>query len=208
MRRKYNLYKITAGMSIFIVAFSLLAYQVYAGDVGLKITRPNPGIGSWWVIRKDNKEDIKIELTEKKDGKFIVKYGEKTGVRYTDEWNQIDFLGAVVGRWITYRPHICSFRFDLIEVGKKWTCSFTCEHCPDEIRSGWGKVLGQEKVSVPAGVFDAIKVELIMSGRISGTYHNWYAPDAQFPVKRVWNGQAAYVYELVRYELHNDSKTQ
>jgi hypothetical protein len=80
-----------------------------------------------------------------------------------------------------------------------------------------GKVLGWEKVTVPAGTFDALKIEVTsvyngenMRGRWTGNSTDtiWYVPKVKHFVKWLFedgggnvNSRTTNLYELVAYKL-------
>jgi hypothetical protein len=87
--------------------------------------------------------------------------------------------------------------------------------------TGTGKVLGPEKVTVPAGAFDAIKIEISGNRPFSGgpaqtetgpvrlKHQIWYAPKVKRVVKHARNTYAPKgndldrdLYELVEYRAN------
>jgi hypothetical protein len=165
---------------------------------------PNPQPGSWWV-RKTADGERKIELKQVGDGKLI---GEVDGreVVYTSEWNALEGPGISTrpGQWFTYSPHLRTLSFPLWE-GKSWggnvmwtsMGSFTGVGNFDVV----AKARGWETVKVPAGEFEAIKVEILsQGGRTNIRTICWYAPQAQSFVKCDSSNRGS-TYELIAYKV-------
>jgi hypothetical protein len=119
---------------------------------------------------------IQVDVKRAASGAVLSHY------RYTLEMNPIDR-----GR-MHFAPHYARYAFPLVP-GKTWTTDATGDN-PDAGKK-WryqvnGKVIGWEKISVPAGEFDVIKVEVVSyyqgqevgsrggSGQSKETV--WYAP--------------------------------
>ena len=111
--------------------------------------------------------------------------------------------------------------FGALQPGSTWKSLAT--PIEDPFFSNWysqGRVIGSESVSVPAGTFAALRVELnsnrnaSASSAAQGTparirYVIWYSPDAKRTVKHVrtvfrTDGTriAEDTYELVKYVVH------
>jgi hypothetical protein len=117
-------------------------------------------------------------------------------------------------------PFYPSFAFPL-EIGKTWsgevTRTRTYESDRKVVAKLTGKVLAWEKITVPAGTFDAMRIEVKgfyngqnLRGRWSGqtTDTIWYAPAAKAAVKWLFEDVGATstyknteLYELVSYKL-------
>ena len=105
-----------------------------------------------------------------------------------------------------------------LEVGKTWerTVAVTRSRRPERkiALSLSGKVVGRERITVPAGTFDALKVEVEGFYNVSDTQKKWtgrvaqalwYAPAVKHAVKWTYEDTTAhrtvhrYGYELVEY---------
>jgi hypothetical protein len=121
-------------------------------------SRPQPAPGSWWLQRRAKTGDVKIELITVEDDAFVTRYGDRTK-RYTNEWNAFDGRSGKTGKPIAYRPRLSVLSFPLWP-GKKWE---------QKVRWQSGSASGTfmvrqevktwEKVSVPAGDFETLRIE-------------------------------------------------
>ena len=117
----------------------------------------------------------------------------------------------------TVSPSYPSYAFPLT-VGKRWTRKVTFANSaqPDKEVTAWfeAKVIGWEMVTVPAGTFDALRIELTANYRASNSQGSWngtmvdrlwYAPEVRNAVKYEYldtMGGSKYTherFELVRY---------
>ncbi len=117
----------------------------------------------------------------------------------------------------TVSPSYPSYAFPLA-IGKTWTqkASIANSAQPDKDVTAWfeGRVVGWELVTVPAGTFDAVRIELKANYRASSGEGNWngtitdrlwYAPAVRNAVKYEYQdtvGTSKYTheaYELVRF---------
>jgi hypothetical protein len=130
---------------------------------------------------------------------------------YTREWNPIDVVSA------QYAPYLKDFAFPL-ETGKKWvgeadkTLFSNGKHGKFSLK---GEVVAFEKITVPAGTFDAYKISVLLDasgtdedvniGNTVETY--WYAPSVKRYVKlentfkRDGRVRSKDIYELLEYSL-------
>jgi hypothetical protein len=102
-----------------------------------------------------------------------------------------------------------------LTVGKKWSCSSNAYNVMNEFRfiADYDvSVIANERVRVPAGEFDAFKLEARGKFGINGppgpgafeeTRTYWYAPDARTIVKEEVRNptRGAYTVELVTFKL-------
>jgi len=126
--------------------------------------------------------------------------------------------GGRKGIWDPYYP-IYSFP---LEVGKSWEKEVTYTRNYDSFKvvmKAKGQVVGWEKVSVPAGTFNALKIEVSGpfngfnpapgGGRWSGQQFLtvWYVPEVRNSVKAIYEDRNEYrsvtkvSVELVEYKL-------
>lgn len=130
---------------------------------------------------------------------------------FTPEWH-VRKLG---GREFT--PAIPEYAFPL-EVGKSWAGKYTAPSPRGDSIVDYelkGKVVGVESVTVPAGTFDAMKIELetfwvykgafgrVGGGLTTGSFNQtiWYAPKAKRFVKMDVDNYSAISQERVLWEL-------
>ena len=147
----------------------------------------------------------KIELKKVEDGKFIAEVDGR-GVTYTSEWNALEGPGTLPGpgRWFTYSPHLRTLSFPLWE-GKSWGGKVMWTSIGGFTGVGEvnivAKTRGWETVKVPAGEFEAIKVEIVsQGGRTDIKTICWYAPEAQNFVKCDSTNRTS-TFELASYKL-------
>jgi hypothetical protein len=135
----------------------------------------------------------------------------------------LNLLGREVGNRkffaTPFEPHL-SFP---LEVGKTWEQEVTFTRNFDDrkvVASLKAKVLGWERISVPAGTFDALKI--VINGPYNGSWSDpsggrwsgqrsemiWYSPEAKAIVKSTYEDADRYrtgltktIYELVEYKL-------
>jgi hypothetical protein len=130
---------------------------------------------------------------------------------FTPEWNPVDVVTA------RYEPFLREFAFPL-QVGKKWDASAdkmlfsNGKHGKFTVK---GEVLGMEKVTEPAGVFDAYKISLHIDSIASDEDANigntvetiWYAPSVKRYVRfentfsRDGRVRSKDIYDLQEYSL-------
>jgi hypothetical protein len=159
------------------------------------VSAPNVKPGSYWVLVNQD-ADIRVELTKVRDGVFITKFG-KDERKYTNEWNALDGPGAKTGTWVTYNPNLTTLSFPLYE-GKKWTQTvrWSSGSFSDSFVAT-GEVKGWERIKVPAGEFEALRVEN-MNGPNSSTC--WYAPEAERFVKCT-SSNPRFAFEVKEYKI-------
>jgi hypothetical protein len=206
----------------FALPFSL-ALLMAAGDADAQNTeRPDLHGGDRWSWQHTNGlvderdyttiEDV-IDVTDSEirtRERIKGKPGSAVAV-FTREWNPIDVVAA------RYDPLLRELSFPL-SVGKKWDATAdkmlfsNGKHGKFQIE---GRVVGMEKVTVPAGTFDAYKIELHLDAtatdedaNIGNTVESiWYAPAVKRYVKlentftRDGRVRSKDVYELLEYSL-------
>ena len=96
----------------------------------------------------------------------------------------------------TFDPAIALLPGGEYQVGKRWsgrttvTDGIATSQRPT-FRKGWleyeGRIVAKEKVTVPAGTFDAYKIQMDYSGQHLGRWREtyWMQPEWGFPVKKV-----------------------
>lgn len=96
-------------------------------------------------------------------------------------------------------PPCQEYRFPLV-VGATWTseCAFVLETTNETtwFNSTW-RVASYERVTVPAGTFDAFVVEQLLDGTL---VKRWWAPEACHYVRLLQEGDAVRTEDLLAYE--------
>ena len=157
----------------------------------------------WNYLSGDLKRGLSVERVEA-DGIIVGTVHTQTlgglEIRFTKEWNPvmapIFMLGNV--RFQRYSPPVCLMPAVPWTVGKEWSCDAGWS---DGTYSGvthvTGKIEAREKIAVPAGSFDALRVHTNVAGTETTC---WYAPQVeQFVLCKSANPD--YNYELVSYQL-------
>jgi len=165
---------------------------------------PQPKPGSWWLFQDTAFGETKVELKSVEEGKFVLQVEERGSTRNSivaSEWNAIETLSPR-GQWLTFLPHSRTYSFPLWE-GKKWGGPVTLK-----TSTGFGNafsVRGEAKrwetITVPAGTFEAMRVEA--SGNPAGGTTCWYALEAERSIKcEISIGAPGYrKFELLKYEV-------
>jgi hypothetical protein len=118
---------------------------------------------------------------------------------YDRNWNWLERPGTNLPYVFTYQPAYEALAFPLVP-GKTWHGRLIATSVKDGRRfpvSVDGSVLGWEKVRVPAGEFDAIRVrrivyfdyfEMMVRGQAQTIEQEWYAPEVKQLVRRETSG--------------------
>jgi len=127
-----------------------------------------------------NDKEIVVQIRNNKN--------DKTGLRYFNrEWNALDSGD------LKYDPYYPEFKFPLT-VGTSWNAKYTSSGTDGTAYSGYVKasVAALEKVTVPAGTFDAYRIERELETRsvnansivTKSQITTWYAPAVRRFVRR------------------------
>ncbi len=156
MRRRDLLFAVLAGDTLAKLAMAIEAVAapqplVHVGDLyryrsidGLTL-EPQADF-SHRVVSVDERE-IVIQVRNTKNDKVLLRY-------FNRDWNLLDNGQA------KYEPFYSEFRFPM-SVGMTWTQNFTCIGAEGTTLAGYltGKVAALEPVTVPAGAYDAYRIE-------------------------------------------------
>jgi hypothetical protein len=184
--------------------------------------RPDVHIGDRWSWQHTNglanerdyttiEDVIDVSGTEIKTRWRIKGKSNSSIAAFTLEWNPVDVVTA------RYEPFLRDFSFPL-QVGKKWDASAdkmlfsNGKHGKFTVK---GEVVGIEKVTEPAGVFDAYKISLHIDAigtdedaNIGNTVETiWYVPSVKRYVRfentysRDGRVRSKDIYDLLEYNL-------
>jgi hypothetical protein len=177
--------------------------QVPPGGMPAAVPAPQVAIGDAWtyrvhdaftrIPRGDQRYQVTTVGADRIEVTGPVERGD--GIQlYDREWNWLK-RPATNLQTFEYSPAYPAFAFPLTP-GKRWHARVTARDPADGRRFPvWvdGAVLGWERVKVPAGEFDALKIERIVyieyfeyavRGRSVIREHEWYAPAVKQSVKR------------------------
>jgi hypothetical protein len=185
------------------------------------VPAPDVHVGDSWKFRTLDgfTNETQFESTQRvvdlNDREIVIELHnltkDKTAVRYfTREWNAVDTDDG------KYDPYYPEFKFPLT-AGAAWSEKYTWIALAGAVSSGFVKatVSAPEKVTVPAGTFDAFRIDRDQEIRgnnesavVTNTHMTtWYAPAVRRFVRREWTitrdgrvrGKTA--MELVEYTL-------
>lgn len=198
-----------------ILALSVLTVQAAAQSStaapGLSGQVPVFKVGdSWLWVRSDRRTGLK----EAETSRTITKVSPER-IEGTDNGNAITMTADQLALMETAdfvrqgSPHFVQFP---LELGKKWSFKYVQASKAGPQRTRWqydAEVVGQERVKVPAGEFDAFKVVCkgywnneVGSGNGAAEVTLWFAPAARATVKSQFQGGQSYnVSELVEMKL-------
>jgi hypothetical protein len=220
------------GRLLAICCCLLIALQVGAQEPRpSKIDAPTLKVGdSWTYDRTDGWKNLKeyttvVVVTEVSDteSRSEGKRSDNGQVATVFRNKDLNRVRTEVGdRRFLAEPYYPLYSFPL-ETGKSWEKEVTFTRSYDDwkvVSKMKGQVLGWEKVSVPAGTFEALKIVLSGSyngsggpntggaGRWTGQQSEtiWYAPEVRNAVKSVYEDGGARsitktILELVEYKV-------
>lgn len=169
-----------------------------------EVARPDVKVGDRWVYRRLNYNtgavteilEMRVTFADAKAIHVVIKLPmqrRESDSIATPEWNTV-----ASGRGI-WKPHAGYFKFPL-RVGDTYAAEYELSQ-PQEgrnavvLRRHHARVVGWEEVTVPAGTFRALKIELV------GTYDRqdridkgstkemlWYVPQVKRTVKYMYDG--------------------
>lgn len=177
--------------------------QVPPAGMPAAVPAPNIAAGDTWTYRVHDgftrlpREDQRFVVDRVGAGRIevagAVERGDATQV-YDLEWNWLR-RAATDLQTFEYSPAYPAFAFPLA-IGKRWHAQVTATDPRDGRRFPVrvdGTVLGWERVKVPAGEFDALKIERVVyidyweysvRGQSIIREYEWYAPAVKWAVKR------------------------
>jgi hypothetical protein len=192
-----------------------------AEAAGAPSPAPDVHVGDNWKFRTLDgfTNEIQFEATQRvveiNDREIVIELHnlskDKTALHYfTREWNVVDTGDG------KYDPYYPEFKFPLA-AGVTWSEKYTWISSTGVASSGYvaAKVSAQEKVTVPAGTFDAYRIDRDQEVRdnnetamVTKTHMTtWYSPAARRFVRREWTVtrdgrvRSKAAMELVEYTL-------
>jgi hypothetical protein len=215
-------FKLRAGLALLVLSWATPGFP----ETLTRAERPDVKIGDSTVFR-----DLNIKTGEKRDTSFVATTidsdrvvsetsGSTSGTRtYTRDLNPVEIkTGELVTS--TFKPFWPYLQFPL-EVGRMWDMPFEAEFMARPVNrdAKWqwkARVVALEAVTVPAGTFQAFKIEYDGSFTTrqggqswTGTHKEtaWFAPELQRIVKRDFEQSAPsrnfldhHVIELVSFK--------
>lgn len=214
---------------VFLAAL-LTAVSALAEAPPYLVSRPTHKVGDTWIYNRLNGRSQALEhvslniVREVAAGRILMDSSNLDGsdiykIRRNGDFNLAESRGPD-GSYKRSLPFYPSFSFPL-KIGKTWrrNVDFSASDKPgNEVHAKLeARVAGWESVTVPAGTFMALKIELTgwyvgqnmsgfpLDGRIEDTL--WYAPEVHNVVRSEYRdtaGGATYsheIYELMRYWL-------
>ncbi len=192
-----------------------------AAVAGVPSPTPDVRVGDKWKFRtldgftNETQFEATQRVVEINDREIVIELHnldkDKTALRYfTREWNAVDTGDG------KYDPYYPEFKFPLT-AGVTWSGKYTWISSAGMASSGYvaAKISALEKVVVPAGTFDAYRIDRDLEERgnneaaaVTKTHMTtWYAPAVRRFVRREWTvtrdgrvrGKTA--MELVEYTL-------
>lgn len=199
---------------VFLAGCAAMATRPPVGSVEAGMAFPPPG--TKWILRQVDHTGVirTITRTVLEEGFYEGRpvYRESDGVNtyiYDKATrNHITTLRRDKERYV-YSPHHGTFSWPLW-VGKWWVASYAVDHRElgrtwNPVETTW-KVEAYEDVTVPAGTFQAFRLQST-PGRSDASYWTiWYAPEIKLIVKQVHErttfntyGYGKFAIELIEY---------
>ena len=196
--------------ALLMLASLLAATTGLAHAAGEKVDAPQLRVGDRWKYeQKDRRTGVKESETTRVVAAIstsLVEGAENNGTfKMTPELNPIESTTLIM----TGEPKFLAFP---LEVGKKWDFKYNYASKTNESKGRVRQdveIVAYEKVTVPAGSFDAFRIEskgfwnndaTRASGRSKSVY--WYAPAARTVVRTEYeDGYNNWVRDLVELQL-------
>ena len=176
-----------------------------------------PSEGDFWRYRGSNQTGpdsptyrVTRVFADGYEVHYVSNKREQITVRLNADGNPLLQTGQAGSEDIKFVPFAPNFQFPLLP-GKKWRGTFRGECgtlCSFDVDSEY-EVRGWEKVTVPAGSFDALRIDgrdnyrHLMGATSTGSGSMWLVPEIKRPVKfdYTYAGKRLHEYELEAYQL-------
>ncbi len=178
-----------------------LAVPAVAQTVDAPIIVP----GDRWVYQSSIGQQSLTVTEVKADGAIIAQIQSPSlggqEIRFAKGWDLVmqpqDMAGQTV--FLHYNPPVCVMPPAPWKVGQEWSCEskFDLGNRVGIVEVG-GKIEAMEKIAVPAGTFDALRVREKIGGV---TTVAWYAPAVRQFVRIDAGAGSPYSMELTSYAL-------
>jgi hypothetical protein len=191
-----------------------MKHLLLAGAVVFALSMPasaqtvNPPVvvpGDHWVYQTGIGKQSLTVTEVKADGTIVAQIESPSlggqEARFTKDWNVVlqpqDLAGNTV--FLHYNPPVCVMPPSPWNVGQTWSCAskFDLGNRVGIVEVS-GKIEAMEKITVPAGTFDALRVREKVGGVASVA---WYSPVARQFVKIDAGANSSYSMELTSYTV-------
>ena len=206
-----------AGAAVFANPYSLVRAQGATSDSQSKeslesriVNKPDLRVGDKWVYNVGyNNEKVEKTIRSIKDDKVEVVEPNNCNLdtlTYTPSWGKTRGCAVLFGKGskrtttFNYTPPL-QYTPDMpfeVRPGKTWKLEYKFGSDPNSLE---GKAIGWETITVPAGTYEALKIEVsLTSGLKTGfKYTLWYAPAANNFIKQLLTQEPQENFELVSY---------
>jgi len=186
----------------------LCRHKVLAGEVQAvaqddsedrEINPPVVQPGDVWVNRI-NGQDETTKVVSVSEDKVVLDLAGKQAVVNRD-LNQLSGFSLVAGQDVSYSPDLGTLSFPLRK-GKQWTNHWKWK-AEDYTGDGEtnGKAVGWETITVPAGTFTALRLDISYRSIVPASTTCWYLPDANtFAKCDITAAKKKTTIELVSYQ--------
>lgn len=187
------------------------------GREGPVVAPALPKEGDFWKYRGSNQNGpdaptyrVARVSADSIELRYATNANEQITLVLNKDWNPISQLGQTGASDIRFVPFAAHYQFPL-EPGKKWRATFRGECgalCSFETNSE-SEVRGWEKVTVPAGTFNALRIDsrdtfrYVFGMTAHATGSVWLVPELKRPVKfdYTFSGKRIQDYELEAYQV-------
>jgi len=164
-----------------------------------EIKPPTIQPGDVWVNRV-NGEDETTKVVSVSGGRVVLSMAGKEAIVNPD-LNLLSGFSIVAGQDVSYSPDLGTLSWPLRK-GKRWTSHWKWK-AEDYTGEGTtnGKAVGWETVTVPAGTFTALRVDISYQSLVPANTTCWYLPDANtFAKCDITAAKKKTTIELVSYQ--------
>jgi hypothetical protein len=191
---------VRAALSLLIAVAA--AFPAFAQDA---VNTPDIKPGDRWVYQSGEGKRTLTVASVAADGTITgsIQTPSLGGleITFTKEWNPKMQPAAFAGHvnFLRYDPAVCTMPPAPWTVGQEWSCEAKYSVGDSSgVVSVKGKIEAMEKITVPAGSFDALRIRENVGGTDTKL---WYAPAARQVVKVDAGANSLYSMELTSFEL-------